>query len=780
VTYDPRWPSIDNLSGHVLLDAQRLSVQTESGRVLRSSLDAATVVVEPVNGQRRLRVRGRIKGDVADGLQVINESPIAAFTAGALQDWRAKGTMELKLDLDMPLAGPLDAKVASLRVDADIGATSLYLGDLNVPLTDVRGLLQYDLQGGLSSRAINGALWGKALSATITNSVDDPAMMHIAVDGSVSVDDLAGWLKVDTGSFIAGQSDFRLLLHQVRGQGFHTTVESDLVGVSSTLPQPLAKSATTPIKLRYVSRVADGHTRMRLDYANVLRAVMLRDHSGVVSGDIAFGVEPADNVEGLRIGGAIESADVGAWIVAAQTLLSRNIERGGDHRHALRIENLRVASGELVAARVMGLDFDSRWEGDDFLLSFDSDLVTGDFRVPAAAGETYSLRITSLQLQPFLAPLIPPAAAVTVPPAAGGPDAATVAPARDTVAMDPNRWNKLRDVRLPPIGVTIDALRHGERELGQWNFRIASTADALELSQIEATLTGLHVHGLESGGGASYRLGWKGDQPRSELRASLDIRNLGEFFANWGYARVIESRQGRVDVAFDWPGYPVDLRMAKVQGLLDFTLRDGHLAQESSNNPMIRALGLLSIDQILRRLRFDFKDIYQSGLTFDRFEGAVDISNGQARTREPIELKGPSAHILLTGQSNLEQRTLDADLVVTLPIGSNLPWLAALAGGPAAAAGAFVASRLFESQIGKFSSALYQVSGSMDDPKLELVKVFDLADKAKSGANAASESTSDQTAVPGDGAEDAARANSTESPASAPRSVKPQRAEDES
>ena len=72
----------------------------------------------------------------------------------------------------------------------------------------------------------------------------------------------------------------------------------------------------------------------------------------------------------------------------------------------------------------------------------------------------------------------------------------------------------------------------------------------------------------------------------------------------------------------------------------------------------------------------------------------------------------------------------EGDLVVTLPIGSNLPWMAALAGGLPAAAGAYVASRIFESQLGKFSSAIYKVSGRLEDPQIEFQKVFDTEDAA--------------------------------------------------
>jgi uncharacterized protein YhdP len=59
-----------------------------------------------------------------------------------------------------------------------------------------------------------------------------------------------------------------------------------------------------------------------------------------------------------------------------------------------------------------------------------------------------------------------------------------------------------------------------------------------------------------------------------------------------------------------------------------------------------------------------------------------------------------------------------------VPVASNLPWIAALAGGLPAAAGAYVASKVFEDQFASMSSAVYSLEGSWSEPKLEFSRVF--------------------------------------------------------
>jgi hypothetical protein len=85
-------------------------------------------------------------------------------------------------------------------------------------------------------------------------------------------------------------------------------------------------------------------------------------------------------------------------------------------------------------------------------------------------------------------------------------------------------------------------------------------------------------------------------------------------------------------------------------------------------------------------------------------------------------------------------------LIATLPVASNLPWLAALTGGLPAAAGVYVISKIFEKQVDKFSSAVYSVKGTWQEPELAFDKLFDTKlPKPKAGAEQGGSEETDQT-----------------------------------
>jgi uncharacterized protein YhdP len=100
-----------------------------------------------------------------------------------------------------------------------------------------------------------------------------------------------------------------------------------------------------------------------------------------------------------------------------------------------------------------------------------------------------------------------------------------------------------------------------------------------------------------------------------------------------------------------------------------------------------------------------------------------------------MDVKGPSS-FQFNGIGDANQRSLDGELVATLPVADNLPWVAALTAGLPVAAGVFVVSKLLQKQVNQLSSAVYSISGSWDDPQVEFAHIFDSGGGRENGAQA--------------------------------------------
>jgi uncharacterized protein YhdP len=96
-----------------------------------------------------------------------------------------------------------------------------------------------------------------------------------------------------------------------------------------------------------------------------------------------------------------------------------------------------------------------------------------------------------------------------------------------------------------------------------------------------------------------------------------------------------------------------------------------------------------------------------------------------AQTVTPLTLTSSSLNLTMNGWIDFNQRLVDNDLVVTLPVADKLPLAALLAGLPQLSGVIYVANKLIGDELATFTSARYQVSGSLDQPQVELVKIFD-------------------------------------------------------
>jgi hypothetical protein len=70
---------------------------------------------------------------------------------------------------------------------------------------------------------------------------------------------------------------------------------------------------------------------------------------------------------------------------------------------------------------------------------------------------------------------------------------------------------------------------------------------------------------------------------------------------------------------------------------------------------------------------------------------------------------------------------LDNEMIVTLPVTKGLPWYAAYVAlaNPLAGLGVLVGERVLRKPLEQFSSAKYEISGTLDDPELKFISVWD-------------------------------------------------------
>jgi uncharacterized protein YhdP len=139
----------------------------------------------------------------------------------------------------------------------------------------------------------------------------------------------------------------------------------------------------------------------------------------------------------------------------------------------------------------------------------------------------------------------------------------------------------------------------------------------------------------------------------------------------------------------------------------------------------------------------DFSDVTGQNLSYNKLSGTLEFDQGIARFKQPLRMDMPSGRMSMEGEFDLINEAVDARLVATLPVATNLPWVVALLGGLPAAAGVYVTSKVVEEQVDRLSSISYTLSGPWDDVEISVDRIFaaDLKDKDARGAKDAKSDT---------------------------------------
>ena len=716
--YHPEWPPLDSLNATVLINDTDVSVWADTARLFDTRVSELSVEVWMDDAaQLWLAVDGDLAGPAADGLAVINSSPLRQSVGDVFAEWRLTGEMETDLALLLNLT---DSSIGpDVDLSAHLHAVDLDIRPGNLPLRGISGIIDYDTAVGFSSRDLVGQLWEQPMEVAVTQlpaqsgSAVVGSPVSVAVAGTVDMRDIHQWLGLDMLAFASGQAGVTLELLAAAGVPPTVTIDSTLAGVSLDLPTLWGKPAGTEQPLHLTLAPGEDQLLLALDLAGGLTAELELVDGKLRSGVLALGSEAAQRQTGrLQIGGHLAAADASQWqqFLATYFAGDNSMSAPGEEQEgqlqiaidSLQVDELLVGGHNLGAVSLSATDDGGHWR-----VKANSDWLRGEL-LYFPAGQS-QLHIGYLDL----------AGLDRLEPAVG--DEADV-------------------IEVPPLQVTIDELRKSDMLLGNLAFALQSEGPDLTASEISGRIAGLQLRPDNPG-----ELHWhQGPDSLTTLMASLYFEDLGQTLEQLGYQKAIVTENGSFELALAWPGGPQDFALQVAQGSLLVDIGEGHFPEVSvAAAGTLRVVSILNLAEIVQRL--SLSQMFESGIPFNKVDGEVRLHAGTIEVAS-MDVEGSASSFQFSGVSTVASRALDGELVVTLPVANNLPWVAALTAGLPVAAGVFLLSKVFENQFNRLTSLVYTVSGTWDDPEVTFDRVFD--DTAAPGAGAAPAAATPAPPVP--------------------------------
>ncbi|MEP5568514.1 MAG: AsmA-like C-terminal region-containing protein [Halioglobus sp.] len=728
MVYHPDWPTVTGLRGVVLLDDTDVSVWAETAKLYQSQVEHLSAEAwMGANSQMQLAIDGRVVGTAEDALRAVNESLLGQLTKGAFSDWTASGNARTHLQLELNLADKKVPPVVDVLVD--FSDVDLLVNPGRLPLTQLNGLLSYTSKAGFSSQSLTTRLWGEPVALSVgqrslRGAADTfeftQSAVEVGFESRVHTRELQTWLQQDALALASGDADVEGLVSVVPGEVPLLTLRSTLEGVALDLPQPWSKSEDAAAALDVALPLGGEQMVLGIALGDELSLQLDITGGGLSAASLGVSASPPELLAGyVQVGGSASLVDVDGWLdfadryllseaavdefvldpntlplepLLAEETLDSQSEAGGfrlviDDAHA---DRLILWGGEYEA-----VDFSLDLDSDGWLVRGRTDWLQGIYRQPA--DEKATLVLDFLDISAL---------------ADNESDTSEI----EAEADDETITEAQEPFEFSPVEVVVKEVRRAGKPIGELQMSLESEGATVIARDIQGELAGLRLLPEQPA-----ELTWRQGQD-TQLQAQLHFADFGNTLDQLGYPAFLETEKGELTLQIGWPGAPQAVALASLDGALSVDVEAGRFLETPSGTGALKVVEIVNLADVLSSL--SLSHMFESGINFHSLVGEVFFHSGTLEVSD-VTVEGSSSAFVVSGLSDVDSQSLDGELVATLPVANNLPWVAALAAGLPVAAGVFVVSKVFEKQVNRLSSGVYSIKGTWDDPQINFDRIFD-------------------------------------------------------
>lgn len=726
LNYATGWPEITGIDGDLRFEGAGMVVNAQHGAILGAQLIQTRAEIADLHvALGMLNVKGHAEGPTAEFLKFIEQSPVGAQIDHFTADMRASGNGRL----DIALLIPLDpAHVHNTKIDGSYrflatGSNELTVDPALPPLRGISGLLQFS-EKDLRIPEINATLFGGPLKVKGGTQADGKLL--IAANGSLSVAQLRKQADLPLFENLSGIANYHGEV-RVKKRSADLTIDSNLLGLASSLPEPFNKSAgeALPLHLEKTSLPTvtprNGEPILRdqlqasLGSSVAMQMIRRKQSDGYVPerGALAIGRPLQLPERGVALGVSAKRLDLDYWRQALHAKTGASVASPAITSPAVTSPavtstvappsptpsvpftaiSLKANELLLLGHRFNEVDLGATATPALWQIHLASREASGDLQWDSTGRGKLSARLKRL--------LVAPAAA----------QSATSAVSSEVLE------------ELPALDIVADDFVLGTRHFGRLELQAHNESRAWRLDKIVfanpyADFSGSGqwqiVANPRAPGGAPAEAK---EAQSSQLNFKLKSNDTGKLLERLGYPGAVRGGTAQLEGKIAWNGAPFDLDYASLGGELKLEASKGQFLKLDPGAGKL--LGLLSLQALPRRITLDFRDVFSDGFAFDSIGGELTLKNGLMRT-ERLQIDGPAARVLMHGETDLQNETQRLNVNVQPDLGSGAALGVALL-NPLAGVAALLAHKILQNPLDQIFGFDYLVTGTWDDPKVEKI-----------------------------------------------------------
>ncbi len=709
----PDWTEpVRNLDADVIVDRGAVFGAAAKGEYFQQTLHNATVTVPsvPAGQQHFLYVDTQTEGRAEAGFDILQKTPLADMVGDIIQDMDLQGGMAV----DLALAVPLDKGERKTAVDVDVKVQDGTF-DLHSQKLQVSGLntgVHFDLEQGLSAPQLAGTSFAGPIAGSLSTRKLKQGGQTIELDlkGKAQVAELQNWLKLSALAPLSGALDYQVELRVPTGEAKkhlhgYLNVTSRLKGTAVDLPAPFGKTAKSAREFRVWQSINREPALFSVRYDDLFELSLQRRKGALQKGVLMLGagkaILPDANI--FRVQGRVPALDVEQWqpVLERVSTASDQYRENLDASRMTLLDDSRLRIDELVVSgkKLGALQIELGRQQNQWQVKLSGDSIAGSAEVPEYVFR--GSRHFTAQDRPVLVNL----------------DYVRLPEDEDEAEEDVWVPSNLSPFSLPNTRLVINDLQLGDGSFGRWALGLQRSPEGMLLNDINVQVRSVALKGggkwLDNNGARSVQI--KGD---------FNSTNIADVMRAWGSTPTLGSKQMAGNLDLSWPGAPFEFSLKRAQGKVNVRVENGEFYNVKSG-VVGKFWGALNFETLTRRLQLDFKDLSDGQMVYDHIDASARLDNGLMHVKK-VNLDSPAIKLQTTGDINLHSSELDMVMNVTVPVTRNLVLPAAAIGGVPAAATVYVIEKVLGNQFDKLTTIKYKVTGSFDDPKVEVMDLLNI------------------------------------------------------
>ena len=688
IFFAPGWLHATNGNGRVVFHNESMDINLDRFSYDRLDNLKARVGIENLGQDSVLDIT--IEADMTTGLafQTWVDTPVGERYRSIVNRLQGlQGQVRSKIEIQIPLTSGQASQQVKVRLEFANGEARV--DDWGLDLSEVKGIVNVTSEGVFASR-VKARYFGDPVTINIATD-KNTGDTQVFVDGRLETSHVLNRLPADLTRDISGKSDWKIRL-VITGQGddddrayLNLNAVSNLENTSIGLPEPFHKAAATSTSFAADLSFFKDRLEFTADLSPGIRFAGLLSADGADSYqtetiDIAFStaLRPGSGT-GLNLYGRIPYLSIPDWLQVLDA-------SGFDNPELLRSADLSIDQIFSFNRELGALQVKVGRNSNGFTGKLRSSMITGNFHVPRDRSPA----------KPVTADL----EYLVITREEGDADEAELLP------------GDFFDIHL-----TSKKLVYNEMEFEDLVVDVRVEDDSLYLDNLN-----MRHHDVFLSASSSWDYAPGSGKHYTSMTVSVQGKQFGQTMSALGFGQSIDDGEIDFNSEIAWTSPLPDPDWSSLAGTASLKITEGILNNVEPGSG--RLVGLLSLSAIPRRMALDFKDITAQGMEFDIITGTYRIDRGVLHT-EDTSMDGFAAKIRITGNTDLNQRSYDQQMFVTPKIRHSLPVIGAVAAGATVGWSLLILQNLFKDVIDKVIEIEYKITGSWEDPKIELVKATD-------------------------------------------------------